>query len=171
MHKHEEKRFLPYSPDLMFDLVADVEHYPEFLPWCRGARILERSDEHIVADLIIGFRVFRETFTSCVQLDRPNMRIDVDYARGPLKQLANRWLFLPADDAGNAIRAPGGESTPGCIVDFFVDFSFRSRLFEAAMHVLFGEAVSRMVGAFETRATALYGTPDSLRGQPRLGAV
>ncbi|MEQ8370473.1 MAG: type II toxin-antitoxin system RatA family toxin [Alphaproteobacteria bacterium] len=157
MHRHEEQRFLPYAPDRMFDLVADIERYPEFLPWCRGARILERSDRLVLADLIIGFRVFRETFTSRVRLDRPNMRIDVDYERGPLKQLTNRWLFLPADSAGAPLPETGGALAPGCIVDFLVDFSFRSRLLEAAMHVLFGEAVTRMVGAFETRAADIYG--------------
>ena len=144
MPTHGEQRVLPYTPEQMFALVADVERYPEFLPWCVGARVRERRTELIVADLIIGFRMFRERFTSRVKLDPPK-RIDVAYTEGPFRYLNNHWIFE---------RAPGG-----CRVVFFVDFEFKSRLLQKVIEVLFSEAVRRMVGAFEKRARDLYGAP------------
>ena len=144
MPTHAEQRVLPYTPEQLFALVADIERYPEFLPWCVGARIKERRADLIVADLIIGFRVFRERFTSRVSLDRPR-RIDVAYADGPFRYLNNHWVF---EDV------PGG-----CRIDFFVDFEFKSRLMQKVIEVLFSEAVRRMVGAFEKRAQHLYGVP------------
>jgi coenzyme Q-binding protein COQ10 len=152
MPTHGEQRVLPYTPEQLFTLVADIERYPEFLPWCVGARIKERQADLIVADLIIGFRMFRERFTSRVSLDRPR-RIDVAYADGPFRYLNNHWVFE---------KVPGG-----CRIDFFVDFEFKSRLLQRMIEVLFGEAVRRMVGAFEKRARDLYGTPSGGRaGQP-----
>ena len=151
MPTHAEQRVLPYTPEQLFALVADIERYPEFLPWCVGARITERRADLIVADLIIGFRVFRERFTSRVSLDRPR-RIDVAYADGPFRYLNNHWVF---------------EDVPrGCRIDFFVDFEFKSRLMQKVIEVLFSEAVRRMVGAFERRARHLYGAP-SLGGAGR----
>ncbi len=146
MPTHAEMRELPYRAEDMFDLVAEVDKYPEFLPWCIGARIRKREGEVITADLIIGFKMFRERFTSRVELDRPNLRIDVEYAEGPFKYLRNHWVFVPRPDGG-------------CAIDFFVDFEFRSRLLQKTIELLFGEAVKRMVGAFETRARQLYGAP------------
>ena len=149
MPTHAETRILPYTPEQLFALVADIERYPEFLPWCMGARIRERRADLIVADLVIGFRMFRERFTSRVTLAPPR-RIDVAYAEGPFRYLNNHWAFAPV--AG------------GCRVDFFVDFEFKSRVLQRVIEVLFGEAVRRMVGAFEKRAQALYGgTPSSAR--------
>jgi coenzyme Q-binding protein COQ10 len=145
MATHAEQRKLPYSAEQLFDLVADVERYPEFLPWCVGARIRERKDNVIVADLLIGFRMIRERFTSRVVLDRPR-RIDVAYSEGPFKYLDNHWIFLPQEDGG-------------CIIDFHVDFEFRSRMLQKIIEVLFNEAVRRMVSAFEARARKLYGEP------------
>jgi coenzyme Q-binding protein COQ10 len=145
MATHAERRKLPYSAEQLFDLVADVERYPEFLPWCVGARIRERRDNVIVADLLIGFRMIRERFTSKVVLDRPR-RIDVAYSEGPFKYLDNHWIFLPQEDGG-------------CIIDFHVDFEFRSRMLQKIIEVLFNEAVRRMVSAFEARARKLYGEP------------
>jgi coenzyme Q-binding protein COQ10 len=142
MPTHAEKRFLPYTPEQVFDLVADIERYPEFLPWCVGARIRERRDNVILGDLLIGWRMVREKFTSRVTLDRPG-RIDVEYAEGPFKYLKNHWLFE---------RQPGG-----CLVDFYVDFEFRSRMLQGVIAALFNEAVKRMVSAFEKRAKDLYG--------------
>ena len=108
MPTHRETRVLPYTPEQIFDLVADVERYPEFLPWCVGARVSKREDALIVADLMIGFKMIRERYTSKVKLDRPN-RIDVNYGHdGPFRHLENHWQFKPAD---------GG----GCEVDFFLD--------------------------------------------------
>jgi coenzyme Q-binding protein COQ10 len=144
MPTHAEERVLPYTPEQLFAIVADIERYPEFLPWCVGARIKQRQSNFIVADLIIGFRMFRERFTSEVSLCPPR-RIDVTYAEGPFRYLNNHWTFTPA--AG------------GCKVGFFVDFEFKSRLLQRLIEVLFSEAVRRMVGAFEKRAHDLYGVP------------
>ncbi len=143
MPTHAEQRVLPYTQEQLFDLVADIERYPEFLPWCVGARIRERRDNLIVADLLIGFRMVRERFTSKVTLDRPS-RIDVAYSEGPFRYLDNHWNFEPLSDGG-------------CRIDFFVDFEFRSRLLQKLIGVLFNEAVRRMVAAFEGRARQLYG--------------
>jgi coenzyme Q-binding protein COQ10 len=144
MPTHAEERVLPYTPDQLFALVADIERYPEFLPWCIGARIKERQPDLIVADLIIGFRMFRERFTSRVSLDRPR-GIDVTYADGPFRYLNNHWTFTADPE--------------GCRVGFFVDFEFKSRLLQKVIEVLFSEAVRHMVGAFESRARDLYGAP------------
>jgi coenzyme Q-binding protein COQ10 len=144
MPTHAERRHLPYRQDQLFDLVADVERYPEFLPWCTGARIRERKDNVITADLLIGFRMMRERFTSKVTLNRPG-GIDVAYSEGPFRYLDNHWKFEPQPDGS-------------CVIDFYVDFEFRSRLLQRMIGVLFNEAVRRMVGAFEGRAKQLYGT-------------
>lgn len=142
MPTHAEKKILRYSPEQMFDLVADVRRYPEFLPWCVGARVLSRNDEELIADLTIGFKMFRETFRSRVALDRPG-HIHVAYENGPFRYLNNHWRFHPAPQ--------------GCEVDFFVDFEFRSRILQMAIGVVFNEAVRLMVRAFERRALVLYG--------------
>jgi coenzyme Q-binding protein COQ10 len=142
MPTHAEKRILRYSPEQMFELVADVRRYPEFLPWCVGARVLSRSETELVADLTIGFRVFRETFRSQVTLERPH-HIHVRYLNGPFRYLNNHWRFAP--------HAEGTE------LDFFVDFEFRSRLLQAVIGTVFNEAVRLMVRAFERRAMQLYG--------------
>jgi coenzyme Q-binding protein COQ10 len=153
MPTHLEKRVLPYTPEQMFDLVADVERYPEFLPWCLGARIRKREGNVLHADLIIGFKMIRERYTSKVRLDRPQ-RIDVDYGNdGPFRHLENHWQFSPAEDGG-------------CEVDFFLDFEFRSRMLQRLIGVVFQEAVRRMVAAFESRAKTIYGT--SPAGDPTL---
>lgn len=146
MPTHAERRKLDYTPDQLFDLVADVDKYPEFLPWCRAARIRRREENLLVADLVIGFKMFRERFTSHVKLDRENKRIDVAYSEGPFRYLNNHWVFEPAADGG-------------CVIDFFVDFEFRSTILQKAISLLFNEAVRRMVRAFEARALALYGPP------------
>lgn len=142
MPSHVERRVLPYSPGAMFDLVADIERYPEFLPWCVACRIRKREDNVILGDLMVGFKVFRETFTSRVELHRPD-RIEVQYIDGPFKYLTNRWRFIPRGD--------------GTEIDFYIDFQFNSRILEAVAGKVFGEAVRRMVGAFETRAHKLLG--------------
>jgi len=144
MATHAEKRVLPHSPEQLFGLVADIERYPEFLPWCVGSRIRSRRENVVVADLIIGFKGIRESFTSEVTLNRPAMRIDVAYRNGPFKYLNNHWIFNAQPDGS-------------CEIDFFVDFEFRSRLLQRIIGLLFNEAVRRMVSAFETRAEQLYG--------------
>ena len=142
MPTHAEKRLLPHTPEQMFDLVIDIEKYPEFLPWCMATRIRERDSDMVLADMMIGFKVFRERFSTRVEWDRPG-RIDVAYSEGPFKYLNNHWTFEPH---GN------GE----CLIDFFVDFEFRSRLFQKAIGAVFNEAVQRMISSFEKRATVLY---------------
>ncbi|MGF1474442.1 MAG: type II toxin-antitoxin system RatA family toxin [Geminicoccaceae bacterium] len=145
MPTHAEKRHLPYSRRQMFDLVAGVEKYPEFLPWCKACRIKRREGDVFYADLMIAFKVFRERFTSKVTL-HPHHQVDVEYIDGPFRYLNNHWRFLEAEDGGT-------------IVDFYVDFEFRSKILQRLIGILFNEAVSRMVGAFEARAKALYGDP------------
>ena len=144
MPTHAEQKILPYSPEQMFDLVADVGRYPQFLPWCVAARIRSRDETKLVADLIIGFKGLHESFTSLVSLDKANLIIDVKYENGPFNYLNNKWVFQDYDIGS-------------CRLDFYVDFEFKSRLLQGVMGFLFNEAVRRMVGAFEQRAKALYG--------------
>lgn len=141
MPQHSETRLLPYTPQQMFDLVADIEKYPEFLPWVIGARILEQGEQSLVATLVVGFKMLRETFTSRVTLSPPQ-EITVTYVAGPLKYLSNHWRFDPAPE--------------GVSVGFDVAFAFRSRVFENIVGTLFSDAVRRTVSAFEKRADALY---------------
>jgi coenzyme Q-binding protein COQ10 len=150
MPRHSEMRQVPYRPDQIFDLVADVARYPEFLPWCVGARIRTRTETEMVADLTIGFGPFRESFTSRVVLYRPAQpvaehRIGVRYENGPFRYLTNQWRFEPEGS--------------GCRVHFHVDFEFRSRLLQMAIGAVFHEAVRRMVAAFLARARTIYGPP------------
>ena len=147
MPTHAEKKLLPYTREQLFELVADIERYPEFLPWCVGARIREQKGNEILGDLLIGYKMVRERFTSRVVLSPPD-RIDVSYSEGPFKYLHNHWLFLPQ---------PGGET----LIDFYVDFEFRSKMLQKIMGMFFNEAVRRMVAAFEARAHQLYGAPHS----------
>lgn len=147
MPTHSENRPMPYSPQQMFDLVADIGKYPEFLPWCTGARIRserETADGKVVeADLIISFKLFRERFTSRVTMHPESHKIEVEYLDGPFKYLINYWHFLP--------------DKSGCIADFHVDFEFKSKILQGIIGVVFGEAMRRIVKAFEDRALALYG--------------
>ena len=142
MPTHAEKRVLCHTPEQLFDLVADVRRYPEFLPWCVGARIISRTEMEVVADLTIGFTMFGESFRSQVTLDRPH-HIQVRYLNGPSRYLNNQWRFIPHPQ--------------GTEVRFFVDFEFRSRLLQAVIGTVFEQAVRLMVRAFERRAMHLYG--------------
>ncbi len=150
MPTHAERQLVPYPPEQLFDLVADVGRYPEFLPWCVGARVRSRTETDEVADLTIGFGPFRESFTSRVSLDRPRC-VKVRYEKGPFRYLNNQWEFIPHPN--------------GTEVAFFVDFEFRSRILQAAIGVVFNEAVRRMVNAFQRRARQVYGPPVSPGGQ------
>ena len=142
-----ETKRLPYSCEQMFDLVADVGRYHEFLPWVVAVRVKSDSDSEMIADLLVGFKAIREKFTSRVQKHRPD-HINVHYIDGPLRDLDNSWDFLPVE---------GG----GCEVDFCVDFTFRNPVFEALAGQYFDRAFRRMVEAFEQRAAQLYGAPSS----------
>jgi coenzyme Q-binding protein COQ10 len=146
MPTHAERRILRYTPEQLFALVADVRRYPEFLPWCVGARVVSQTDEKLVADLTIGFKLFRESFRSEVQLEPPH-DIHVQYMNGPFRYLNNHWKFVPHPQ--------------GTQVEFFVDFEFRSRLLQAVIGTVFNEAVRLMVRAFERRAMQLYGRPSA----------
>jgi coenzyme Q-binding protein COQ10 len=152
MPTHAEKRLVPYTPEQMFDLVAAVERYPEFLPWCVASRVRSREGNILVADLVIGFKMIRERYTSRIVLDRPRC-IDVTYLEGPLKQLTNHWLFTPHESGGT-------------LVDFYVDFEFRSKLLQSVIGALFHEALRRLVKAFEDRARRLYGHPAGATSRP-----
>lgn len=159
MPSHREKRVLPYTPEQIFDVVAEIERYPEFIPWCTKATIYRRTPttlakggegEVVLADLMVKFKMFKETFTSEVTLDPDNREILIRYIDGPFKYLRNEWRFLPAEGRGR-----NGEM--GCTVDFYIDFEFRNRALRMLISALFDEAIHRMVGAFEARAHDLYG--------------
>ena len=148
MPKHAETRRVPWTAAQMYGLVADVERYPEFLPWNSAARIRSRrpgpdGSEVIEADLVISFKVFRERFGSRVTLWPEAMKIDTEYLDGPFKHMISRWAFADV---------PGGVE-----VSFFVDFEFRNRILQGAAGMFFYEAMQRVVRAFERRAAELYG--------------
>ncbi len=147
MTTHSETRDLPYSAQQMYDLVADVAAYPEFLPWCAAARIRSRESqgdcEVMEADLVISFKLFRERFGSRVRLDPGAGRIDTEYLDGPFKYLKSHWQFSDRD-------------TGGCQVAFYVDFEFRNVVLQKLIGIVFHEAMQRIVRAFEARAAALY---------------
>jgi coenzyme Q-binding protein COQ10 len=144
MPHYQEQTRLPYSPEQMYALVADVASYPQFLPWCVGATILEQSSEHIEAELIVGNGLLREAFTSHVTL-APHHTIEARYTEGPFRYLHNQWKFSPEPES------------QGCVVDFEVDFELKSSLLQQVMNSLFTHAVHKMVHAFEMRAKVLYG--------------
>ncbi len=142
MTKHAEKRNLPYTPEQLFDLVAAVDLYPEFLPWCFASRITKREGDVFYADLIIGYKLIREKFTSRVTLTRP-YHIHVEYLSGPMKYLSNHWRFIEEADGT-------------CTIDFYVEFEFKNKIFQNLIGAFFSEAIKRMVKAFELRAQELY---------------
>ena len=146
MPSHSETRNLPYTAQQMYNLVADVAPYPQFLPWCAAARIRSRKDqgdrEVIEADLVISFKVFREKFGSRVTLFPEAKTIDTEYLDGPFKFLKSNWAFVDIEG--------------GCDVSFFVDFEFRNAILQKIIGVVFNEAMNRIVHAFESRAHQLY---------------
>lgn len=146
MTAHAETRILPFTPQQMYDLVADVGRYPEFLPWTAAARVRSVDDrgDHTVmhADLVVSFKVFRERFGSRVTLWPDQMKIDTSYIDGPFRYLDSTWTFRPA--------------TGGCEVHFEVDFEFRNRILQGAAGMFFNEAMQRIVRAFEARARDIY---------------
>ncbi len=148
MPKHHETRKLPYTAQQMFDLVADVEDYPNFIPWTAAARITSRREtdegEILNADLVISFKVFRERFTSRVTLDREDMRIDTEYLNGPFRHMNSTWRFRDLEEGGSE-------------VEFHVDFEFKNRILGSAARMFFNDAMQRIVRAFERRARERYG--------------
>jgi len=141
-----EIRRLPYSAEQMFDLVADVARYAEFLPWVVATRVKADSQTEMVADMLVGFKAFREKFTSRIVKQR-SRRIEVIYQDGPLRALENRWEFIPLEQ--------------GCEVHFSVKFTFRSAVLERLAGQYFDRAFRKMVAAFEARAGQLYGSSNS----------
>lgn len=139
LHTH----FLPYTTDQLYDLVADVEKYPEFLPWCMAARVISQSETEIVADLIVGYKLFRETFRSRVHLT-PKTRVEVEYIKGPFKYLNNHWVFNEGPNHGTNI-------------DFYIEFELQNSLLQSAMKMAFESAFHQMLSAFEKRAHQIYG--------------
>lgn len=148
MPTHSETRHLPHSAQAMYDLVADVASYPEFLPWCSAARIRSTTQQGeaqvLEADLVISFKVFRERFGSRVTLWPQTLGIDTEYLDGPFKYMKSNWRFTQTEDGG-------------CDARFFVDFEFRNAILQKIIGLVFNEAMQRIVRAFEARAVALYG--------------
>ena len=142
-----EVRQLPYTAEQMFDLVADVGRYQEFLPWVVATRVRSDSETEMVADMLVGFKALREKFTSKVIKEKPG-RIEVIYVDGPMRDLDNVWQFR---------NLPEG----GCEIDFCVDFSFKNKMFEMLAGQYFDRAFRKMVAAFDTRAHELYGSSSS----------
>lgn len=146
MLSHVEQKTLPYSAEQMFDLVAGVDKYSVFAPWCIASRINKwEGDNVFYADLIIGYKLFREKFCSKVVLDTPN-EISIEYQQGPLKNLTNHWVFIANEDGS-------------CTIDFSVEFEFKNVALQTLATLFFNEVVKRMIGAFEERALAIYGEP------------
>ena len=148
MPRFINKRRVKHSAREMFDLVADVERYPEFVPLCQSLKVRQRTagpdgTETIVADMTVSFKLIRETFASRVTLDRPNLKILVEYLRGPFSSMENRWTFEQHGDAA-------------CEVGFFIAYEFRSRMFALLMGAMFDAAFQRFAGAFEKRADVIY---------------
>ena len=144
MKTHIERKILPYTRQQMFDLVADVGAYQDFAPWCVASRVTrQESDSVFFADLVVGYKFFRERFSSKVILDAPD-RLHIEYQKGPLKHLSNYWRFEEHEDGG-------------CVIDFSVEFEFQNSMLQGMAQVFFQEIIKRMVGAFEARAAELYG--------------
>lgn len=145
MSSHSETRVLPYPADLMFDVVADVERYPEFLPWCTGLRVLSRQRDGekdvLIAEMLVGYRALRERYTSRVVLDRAGRTVDVVQTKGPFRTLENHWRFVPREG--------------GCEVTFRIDFEFKSRMLNMVARQAFEHVLFKMADAFETRAKSL----------------
>jgi len=149
MPSFSSKRRVPHSASEMFDLVADVERYPEFVPLCHSLKIRQRTPkddgtEVIVADMTVSFKLVREAFTSEVTLDRPNLKIAVRYLRGPFSSLENRWTFEPKGEAASD-------------VGFYIAYEFKSRMLALLMGSMFDVAFARFSAAFEKRADVVYG--------------
>jgi coenzyme Q-binding protein COQ10 len=140
MPRHEEQTVLPYGAEELFSVVANVSDYPSFIPWCKGAHIRREEGHQIIADLVIGFGPFQESFTSEVTLERPR-KILVRAIEGPLEHLTNSWTFRPM-----------GHKTH---VDFVIDFQFKSHLLDHAANGMFHEASTRIVTAFEAHVHSL----------------
>jgi len=146
MNSHFETRIVPYSAKQLFDMVLDIEEYPEFLPWCMGARINKVLKNNLEADVIIGYRFFREEFSSRVFF-KESKKIEVEYLKGPMRHLQNKWEFKDLREGQ-------------CQVDFYVEFSMKSKFFEAIIEQFFQIALVKMIDSFEKRAFEIYGASE-----------
>jgi len=149
MPQFSTKRRVAHSAVEMFDLVADTENYPQFVPLCESLRVKSRTPKGegvtvLVADMTVAYKLVRQTFTSRVTLDKPSLKILVEYVNGPFRHMQNRWAFHPA-----------GEQA--CDVEFFIDYEFKSRMLGMLMGTLFDTVFRRMASAFEQRADVVYG--------------
>ena len=149
MPSHEERRVLPHSPRFLYDLVADIESYPQFLPWCRSARIHERKQNSLSAELQIGFRGMTESFTSRVTLDPEGWVIATRQIAGPFSHMQSRWRFLPVPESPPEDAKPLAGQTEIC---FDIDYAFRSPLLRWMLGIFFDEAVSRLIASFSHEA-------------------
>jgi coenzyme Q-binding protein COQ10 len=148
MHDYQDTQHSPYCPQQLFDLVIDIERYPEFLPWCRAARIIERSEKRLLAELVVSFKHITESYTSEVTFERPVSEqdsgfIDVNLVQGPFDHLNNHWNFTTSAQGGSDIMLK-------------LSFKFRSRILDSVIGMLFGKATAKMALAFKQRADALY---------------
>ena len=155
MPRFSSKRRVHHSAPQMFDLVADVERYPEFVPLCQSLKIRQRSPqadgtEIVIADMTVSFKLVRESFTSRVTLDRANLKILVEYLKGPFSNLENRWTFESKSDTD-------------CDVGFFLSYEFKSRMLALLMGTMFDTAFQRFAAAFEKRADVVYGKPSAIK--------
>jgi coenzyme Q-binding protein COQ10 len=151
MPSFNSRRRVSHTASQMFDLVADVERYPEFVPLCSALKVRQRTPnpdgtEIVIADMTVSFKLVRESFTTRVTLDRPNLKILVEYLRGPFSNLENRWTFEPRPDSA-------------CEVGFFLSYEFKSRMLAMLMGTMFDTAFQRFAAAFEKRADVIYGRP------------
>jgi coenzyme Q-binding protein COQ10 len=151
MHRFSNRRRVAHSAEKMFDLVADVERYPQFVPLCHSLTVRQRTEkpdgtEIVVADMTVSFKLVRETFTSRVTLDRANLKILVEYLKGPFSHLENRWSFEPRSESASDVT-------------FFIAYEFRSRMLALLMGSMFDAAFARFSAAFEKRADVIYGRP------------
>ncbi len=140
MPRHEEQRVLPYPREFLFDIIADVSAYPDYLPWCLGARVHSNKENLFLADIVIGFGVIREGWTSEVKLEKPD-RITSTLVMGPFSHLYNEWIFMPHAE--------------GTLINVIVEYEFKTRIFEKLLGPLFDEANHKMIKAFDERAKSL----------------
>ena len=143
MRKIDRNAIVPYSAKQMYELVGDFLSYPEFLPWCVAVRILEKNEASMIAEMAVGYKGIRETYTSKINFVEEELKIEVSAVDGPFSALLNTWQFTEAQDGG-------------CAVDFSIEFEFRSRLLQGVIGVFFEQAVARMVAAFEQRADSIH---------------
>ncbi|MBX9758647.1 MAG: type II toxin-antitoxin system RatA family toxin [Beijerinckiaceae bacterium] len=172
MPSFRTQRRVRHSAADMFDLVADVEKYPFFLPLCTGLKVRKRAQDAdgrdvLTADMSVGYKAIRETFTSRVTLDRPKLQILVEYIDGPFSKLENRWTFT--DMAQQGAAAGGAEPRPSCEIDFFIDYEFRSRMLGMLMGTMFETAFRRFAEAFERRADIVYARRPTVARSPSPG--